>query len=135
MKKGREEGGRWLKQAEHNLRVAKNNLNAGFYSDACFMSEQASQVALKSYLISKTGREVREHSIQTLSKKSVKYDDDFKEIVEYGKILDRYYIPTRYPDALNSPAVPFETYIKKDAKEAVGFAEIIITLVKDKMKG
>jgi len=97
------------------------------------MSEQASQLALKSYLILKTGRSVWEHSIQTLSKMSFEYDNDFKDAIEYGKFLDRYYIPTRYPDALNPPAVPFETYTKKDAEEAVEFAKRIISLVKNKL--
>ena len=131
MKKNREEALRWLKQAEHNLKVAENNLNAGFFSDACFMSEQTAQVALKAYLICKTGRYVLwEHSIQTLAKKCIHYDDEYNEVIGFGMILDRYYIPTRYPDALAPPAIPYETYTAKDASEAVGFSKKIIDLAK-----
>lgn len=106
MKKSKEEALRWLKQSEHDLKVAKNNFNANFYSDACFMAEQASQKALKAYLIFKTKRQVLEHSVQTLAKKCFKYDKNFKKIIDYGRILDRYYIPTRYPNALAPPAIP-----------------------------
>lgn len=131
MRKGREEASRWLRQAEHDLKVAENNLKAGFYSDACFMAEQASQKALKAYLILKTGRPVHEHSIQTLAKRSAAYDGKFEEAVEYGRILDRYYILARYPDALAPPAVPYETYTKRDGENATNYAAKIIEMVKE----
>lgn len=54
-------------------------------------------------------------------------------LIEVAKFLDRYYIPTRYPDALASPAVPYETYTEKDAVEAIGLAEKITELVKQKL--
>ena len=49
-------------------------------------------------------------------------------------MLDRYYIPTGYPDALAPPAVPYEIYTAKDAEEAVDFARKIIDKVKRKFK-
>ena len=134
MKKGKDEALRWLKQAEYNLRVAENNLKSDFYSAACFMSEQSAQVALKAYIISKTHRPVLWiHSIQKLSEKCAEYDKDFERLIEYGRILDRFYIPTRYPDAITPPALPYETYTKKDAKEAVRFSKNIISKVKKRL--
>jgi HEPN domain-containing protein len=130
MRRGREEASRWLKQAEHDLKVAEHNLKAGFYSDACFMAEQASQKALKAYLILRTGRSIHEHSIQALAKKAAAYDGRFREIVEYGMILDRYYILARYPDALAPPAVPYETYTKRDGEDAAKYAAKIVEIVK-----
>jgi len=94
MKLSKEEGLRWLEQAEHNLQVANNNLKAGFYSDTCFMSEQTAQVALKAFIIYHGRRYIWEHSIQELARIAFGYDEEFKELVEAGKILDRYYIPT-----------------------------------------
>lgn len=136
MKKNKEEALRWLKQAEHNLKVAESNFNSGFFSDACFMCEQSAQVALKFYIIFKTGRPVLwEHSIQTLAKKCLQFDKEFNEIIEYGRVLDRYYIPTRYPDALTPPAIPYETYTSKDASEAIGFAKRIVETVKKEFEG
>jgi HEPN domain-containing protein len=52
MKPSPEAGLRWLRQAEHDLEVAQKHVERGDYSDACFMAEQASQKALKGFLIS-----------------------------------------------------------------------------------
>lgn len=98
------------------------------------MAEQGAQVALKAFIIAHKRRYIWEHSVQELARLGGEYDKDFKELVEAGKILDRFYIPTRYPDALASPAVPYKTYNEKDALEAIGYAEKIIALVKQKLK-
>ena len=95
MKLNKGEALRWLDQAEHNLRVAKSNLSYNFYSDACFMAEQASQVTLKAFIIYHKKRHVWEHSIQELAKISSDYDKRFESLIEAGEILDKYYIPTR----------------------------------------
>jgi len=98
------------------------------------MAEQAAQVALKAFIIANKRRYIWEHSVQELARLCQQYDNDFAGLVEAGKILDRYYIPTRYPDALASPAVPYKTYTKNDAVKAIGFAKSIIQLVKRKLK-
>jgi HEPN domain-containing protein len=126
MKLNKEDALRWLEQAEHNLRVAENNLKAKFYSDTCFMADQTAQMALKAFIIYHKKRLIWEHSIQELSAISSQYDKDFEIFIEFGKILDRYYIPTRYPDALARPAVPYKTYTERDAKEALEFAREIL---------
>ncbi len=99
------------------------------------MSEQSAQLALKSYLIYITGRYPTFHSIKKLAEKCSKYDKEFEKIVEYGKILDRYYITTRYPNALAPPAIPAEIYTKRDAEEALYFAKEIFNKVAEKIGG
>lgn len=134
MKNPKENGLRWLSQAEHDLASAINNLEkVKFYSDACFMAEQASQKALKAYLFSKGERYVLSHSVKQLVDFCIRYDTKFSHLTEYGMILDKYYIPTRYPDALAPPAVPYQSYTEKEAREAVKYAEEIIGLVKKKI--
>lgn len=134
MKLNKEEARRWLDQAEHNLEVAKNNFDVGFYSDACFMAEQCAQVTLKAFIIYHKKRYIWEHSVQELARIGSQYDKDFEKVIEEGKILDRYYIPTRYANALARPAVPYKSYTEKDAVEAISFAEGIINLVKNKIR-
>ena len=56
------------------------------------------------------------HSIQELASEYREVDAAFAEVIEWGKILDRYYIPTRYPDALALPAVPFRSFTQDDAR-------------------
>lgn len=131
MKQGRDDAERWLKQAEHNLKVAESNLSSGFFSDACYMCEQACQVALKSMLIYRSARPARPvHSIQKLAEECSKFSDKFKMAIDEGKILDRYYIPTRYPDALATPSVPYEIYTQQDAQGALDIARKILSLVR-----
>jgi HEPN domain-containing protein len=48
-------------------------------------------------------------------------------------VLDRYYILTRYPDALAPPAVPYKSYTKKDAIQALRYAKEILQLVRNKI--
>jgi len=59
-----------------------------------------------------------------------RYEEDFDNFVEGGMILDRYYIPTRYPGALARPAVPYRSYLSKDAQEAINIAAKIVERVK-----
>lgn len=74
------------------------------------MAEQTAQAALKSYIIFHKKRYIWEHSVQELARLCSEYDKNFEDVIESGKILDKYYIPTRYPDALARPAVPYKTY-------------------------
>lgn len=133
MKNAKQNAKRWLEQAEHDLQSAKNNLEqVAFYSDACFMSEQAAQKALKAYLLFSGERYIPIHSVRELANLCSQYERAFKEVVEYGMVLDRYYILTRYPDALAPPAVPYKSYTKEDAVQALKYAGEILQLVKNK---
>ncbi|MBI2934471.1 MAG: HEPN domain-containing protein [Chloroflexi bacterium] len=86
---------------------------------------------MKAYLILRTGRSPQGiHSIQKLAAKCLDFDPKFEEAVELGRTLDRYYVPTRYPDALTPPAVPFETFTRKDAEEAIKKSRDLIAFVR-----
>ena len=124
---------RWLRQAEHDLTIAQNHHKQGDYSDACFMAEQASQKTLKAFLMAKGQRSVPIHSVAQLAERCTGIDPDFKKLIAAGRILDQYYIPTRYPDALAPPAVPFESYTEEQAQRAVKTAESIYGLVAKKL--
>ena len=134
MKNAKQEAIRWLEQAEHDLDAAKKNLEIlKFYSDACFLAEQAAQKALKAFLYFKGKRYVPIHSVGALVETILEYDKEFESLINYGRKLDQYYIPTRYPDALAPPAVPFETYTREQAEEALKYAEEIFNLVNKKI--
>jgi HEPN domain-containing protein len=134
MKPSRETGLRWLRQAEHDLSIAQNHQGRGDYSDACFMAEQASQKALKAFLVAQGRRSVPIHSVAQLAESCSQIDADFTLYIAPGRILDQYYIPTRYPDALAPPAVPFESYTEEQGKKAVAAAKAIFSLVARKLK-
>jgi HEPN domain-containing protein len=133
MKPGIEAGQRWLRQATHDLTIAKRHQEEGEYSDACFMCEQASQKALKAFLFAQGRRSIPIHSVAQLAEQCAKIDHDFNKHVASGRILDQYYIPTRYPDALAPPAVPFESYTEEQGEKAVASAQAIVSLVTQKL--
>ena len=134
MKQSPEAGLRWLRQAEHDLEIAKTHQERGHYSDACFMAEQASQKALKGFLIGQRRRSVLIHSVAQLAEECSKTDKEFSAHIAPGRILDQYYIPTRYPDALAPPAVPFESYTQEQGDKAVQTASAIVSLVRQKLR-
>ena len=133
MKPSREAGLRWLRQAEHDLKVAQRLQLQGDYSDACFMAEQASHKALKAFLMAQGQRSIQIHSVAQLAEKCSQVDRDFAGQITPGRILDQYYIPTRYPDALAPPAVPFESYTREQGESAVLAAESMLSVVAQKL--
>lgn len=130
MKHPKEELERWLLQADHDLQVAQVNLEHEFFADVCYAAEQAAQKALKGYLYFRGSTMVWKHSVKELAEECAKLESGFSALIEAGKILDQYYIPTRYPDVLAPPAVPFESYTREQAKEAMQLAERVVNLVR-----
>ena len=134
MKPSPEAGLRWLRQAEHDVDVAEKHQAGADYSDACFMAEQASQKALKGFLTAQGRRSIPIHSVAQLAEECSRIDKDFSNHIVPARILDQYYIPTRYPDALAPPAVPFESYTKEQGAKAVQAARAIVSLVRQKLR-
>ncbi len=133
MKHQREEAQRWLRQADHDWEAAGADIDRQFFADACYSAEQAAQKALKAYLYFCGSRMVWKHSVKELVAECGQYQKEFLGLINAGKTLDQYYIPTRYPDALAPPAVPFESYTEVQAKEAIDLTKAILDLVKKQL--
>jgi len=118
----------WLTQAEKDLEVAEVMINNGFFDWACFVAQQAAEKATK-VVFQKLNAEVWGHSVLNLLKilgNKIKISD---EILDYARILDKYYIPTRYPNAFECGS-PFEYFIEEEAKNVVICAKKIIEFCK-----
>ena len=59
--------------------------------------------------------------------------DDFQSLEKDFRELDRYYIPTRYPDGLPG-TIPAEAYGSSDAESALNAATRIISFVKERIE-
>ncbi|MFA4702175.1 HEPN domain-containing protein [Pyrococcus kukulkanii] len=127
----REEAMRWLRQAERDLEDAKFVFNGKRYNLACFLAQQAAEKALKAYLYHMGEEFVFGHSVSDLCKRAMEYDKEFREICKAG-VLDKYYIPTRYPNGLPG-GVPYEAFDEYDAERAISLAEMAINFVKNKL--
>lgn len=123
-----EEAVRWLNQARKDLSDAEYLLEGKRNNLACFVAQQAAEKALKAYLYAQGKEEVYGHSVAELSQKALRYDDRFKEVKEKGASLDKYYIPTRYPNGLPG-GIPAEAFDHEDAQKAIERAEYVIEFV------
>ena len=93
---------RWQRQAEKDLESAKDSLAAAHH----FQAQQASEKALKAILYSKGLRVVLTHSIRDLILHCSEYDGSFKGLLSEAKLLDGFYISTRYPSGLVGESIP-----------------------------
>jgi len=123
----------WLKQAKRDLEGAEHALRGGFHEWACFLSQQASEKAIKAVYQS-LGAEALGHSVLSLMKKLPKKFKVTEEMVNMARELDRAYIPTRYPNA-HPEGAPFEYYSENDAKRLINYAKTIIRFCEDILSG
>ena len=87
---------------------------------ALFHFQQATEKAFRAYLYLKV-KSVEvfyTHSIDDLSKMAVEIDPDFGRVMN-AKKLDRYYIPTRYPNSLPG-GVPSRYFDDPEEAEQAG---------------
>jgi HEPN domain-containing protein len=119
---------KWLNFSDEDLRAADATLGDGVFSAACFHAQQAVEKAIKAMLLIKTGRVPRKHSILRLTEMSEDRElfEQYKEKLEF---LDKFYVPTRYPDALPG-SLPEGLPNKEDAEKAVESAKEVVDFVK-----
>ena len=119
MRKPEREASRWFVQALDDYRFVKwVNEEKRFFDKGCFIAQQAGEKALKACLYAMGERRVIGHSLFEMLSELMARDDEFRSILEECKRLDRFYIPTRYPNGLPGGS-PFEVYTKKELDEAM----------------
>ena len=117
---------RWMALAENDLAFARLGLSHDFHSQVCFISQQAAEKALKAALIHHAGQYPRVHSIVDLVQRNSDIEG-FEELLEDARILDQYYIPTRYPDGVPG-SLPGGLPSEKHARQALDIAERVVSL-------
>ncbi len=130
----RKEAKQWLKQAEADLKAAKCSMKFGNYEWSCFQAQQSAEKALKSYLYNLGYTSLLTHSVKILLKNCVKKQKQFDTLKDAARILDMYYIPTRYPNGLDDELAPCEYFEKEDAEKCVKSATSILNKVKKLIK-
>ncbi|MBM4386905.1 MAG: HEPN domain-containing protein [Deltaproteobacteria bacterium] len=118
----------WLEQAERDLRFALSSLEDGYHEWTCFISQQAAEKAVKS-LGENLKREYWGHSVRKILVDLSAVMEIPENLIEKGAVLDRYYIPARYPNGFETGA-PKDYFFGKDAEEAVAYAGEIIEFCK-----
>jgi HEPN domain-containing protein len=133
LEKNRMEAERWCKTAEGDLDTAVILLKNKKYAHSCFHSHQSAEKAMKAVWYFHEA-EPWGHSIgkmiQDLEQKDLKAANTLGALRNDGVLLDRFYIPTRYPNGLPD-LIPDEAYMEEDAKSCIDKATKILKAVKD----
>ena len=118
----KDEYDRWMIAAERTLKSAQNDLKMGDYNWACFKAGQAAELAVEA-LLQGLGLPSYSRSIsKLLGRLGVEIGGGIKD---RAMLLDKLYIPTRYPDAWVEGA-PHQYYTKRESIEAIKCGETIL---------
>jgi HEPN domain-containing protein len=120
----------WWQQAEADLRAAEDSATAGHNEWSCFQAQQAGEKALKAFLYGIGKTSVLTHSLRRLVKECAAVDAGFGALDDDGRLLDQYYIPTRYPNGLDEETAPANYYDRKDAERCLASARSILARVR-----
>jgi HEPN domain-containing protein len=121
--------GDWLAQAERDLEQARASQRDGRHEWACFAAHQAAEKAVKALHLS-MGQEAWGHVVARLLRE-VPLDVP-AELVDRARVLDNFYVPTRYPNGhVDGP--PFEHYGALQSDQAVEYAGEIVGFVRRQM--
>ncbi len=120
------EAARWLEFARQDLRMADLALGDGLWSQACFHAQQCAEKTLKASLEQRGRVPPRTHKLADLvyllgAALPAAIGNDLIK-------LDRFYLPTRYPDAIPgtlADGLPGQ----KEAEEAVAMARKLLAVL------
>jgi HEPN domain-containing protein len=119
----------WLAQGSRDLEQARASQSEGRHEWACFAAHQAAEKAVKALHLA-LGQEAWGHVIaRLLSELPASVPGD---LVEKSKVLDNFYIPTRYPNG-HPEGAPFDHYGSLQSHEAIRYAGEILEFVRTEM--
>ncbi|MEW5922116.1 MAG: HEPN domain-containing protein [Bacillota bacterium] len=124
-----ERSGDWMKQAEADLRHARNSVSLQDYEWACFSAQQAAEKAVKA-VFQQFHAEAWGHSVSILLMNLPAETNVSPELVDKAKVIDKHYIPARYPNGFDTGA-PTDYFTAAEGKTAVEIASEIIEFCKN----
>jgi HEPN domain-containing protein len=117
----------WWSQAERDVEHARESASAGRHEWACFAAHQAAEKAVQALHLN-LGQEAWGHVLSRLLTDLPSAAAAPADLIERGRVLDGYYIPTRYPNG--HPEGPtFEHYGPHQSAQAIDHASQILGFV------
>jgi len=123
----------WMRQAEADLRHARNARDAADYEWSAFASHQAAEKAIKA-LFQKLHLDAWGHVLSVLLENLPARVKPEEHLVDRAKELDKHYIPTRYPNGFERGA-PVDFYTLREANQAIENAEAILEFCRRQIGG
>jgi HEPN domain-containing protein len=127
-----EEAARWFRQSKMDLDDARFAAEGKRYHLACFLAQQAAEKALKAFLYERGAEAVWGHSVAELCGDASQLDGSFADLMSQAAPLDKYYVPTRYPNGLPG-GIPSEAFVVQDADLAIGMAARVLQFVEERL--
>ena len=125
------EAQRWLKQAAEQFAAAEWAAQGKHWPNACFQFQQTGESTLKALLL-RQGERVRVHGLSHLLELLSPYYPKVSRLAGAARSLDRFYIATRYPDAL--PTGTSAAYFKEqDSVEAQAAASEVLSFARQEL--
>jgi len=119
----------WFAQAERDLDQAEASQKEGRHEWACFAAHQSAEKSVKALHLS-LNQEAWGHVIARLLTELPL--DVSETMVDKAKVLDGYYIPTRYANG-HPEGAPFEHYGALQSREAIAYAREIVEFARSQM--
>jgi HEPN domain-containing protein len=116
---------RWLRSAREDLAYARVAATAGHHAPACFHSQQAAEKAAKAVHYGRGARVVIGHNVRALIESLDPSVPALSARLDDARDLDVFYIPTRYPNGLES-GTPGEAFGAQQSGRALAAAEAIV---------
>lgn len=120
----------WLAQARNDLDWGLTSMESGFYSQACFIAQQVAEKALKAVAYHRGAELIKGHSVLAVCREL----GINGTLEEQARLLDQFYIPTRYPDAQPAGA-PFQYFSRDQAEKALAFARNFLAAAQRSLGG
>ena len=122
----------WYRQAEADLNHARHAADAGDHEWCCFAAQQAAEKAIKA-VFQKMGKDAWGHTLTALIGNLASLIAVEEDLIQAARILDKHYIPTRYPNGFDSGA-PTDFYTLEESEKAIQLAEAIIEFCGDQIR-
>ncbi len=130
---GAERAKEWLRFAQDDLRSAEVLLKEEIFNEVCFHAQQCAEKGIKAFLVLQDQVVPKTHRLIDLLEEAIKLDPKLEAMRKDCIILDQYYIPTRYPDAVIG-SKPSGLPSRQDAQEAFQIAKSIFQRVQSSLK-
>lgn len=124
------EARRWWAQALDDVAFVEWVKQEGrFFDKGCFLAQQAAEKALKAVAYAGGKRIVTGHSTVELWGSGFPEYEQPEELLKCCRRLDRFYIPTRYPNGLPG-GIPASFFTAEDLDQAVQDARHVLDAVR-----
>jgi HEPN domain-containing protein len=119
----------WLAQAERDLEQAQSSQKEGRHEWACFAAHQSAEKAAKALHLA-LSQEAWGHVVaRLLNELPLEVPE---HLLEKAKVLDGFYVPTRYANG-HPEGAPFEHYGIIQSSDAIDYASEILEFVHSQM--